>query len=119
MTTRPQLRPIAGGPDEFEEGVAYHHAPGEFDIAHRPVHVELTPVDKIMLLQAHAGYVRLRAFLKEHNFLSGPEDGNNPFLGESTTARRTACQTETRALGWSSSGPASLRRRCAMTRRSR
>jgi hypothetical protein len=38
-------------------------------------------VDKFELLKAHAEYVRLRAFLKEHDFLNGPKDGENPFIG--------------------------------------
>jgi hypothetical protein len=98
MTTRRRVGPkIPYGPGEFEKALAihglkpvqvvrpkitYHAGPNEFDISYGPVRVEPIQVHEDMLLKAHAEFVRLRDFLKAHDFLDGPRDRKNPYIPE-------------------------------------
>jgi hypothetical protein len=76
MTTRRRVGlKITHYADAKELGIVYGPV--------RVVRVEPIPVDEDMLLKAHAEFVRLRAFLKAHDFLDGPKDRKNPYIGES------------------------------------
>jgi hypothetical protein len=63
--------------------VLRYDGPNDYEISFGPTRVDPVPVNENMLLKAHAEFVRLRAFLKAHDFMDGPKDGKNPFIGES------------------------------------
>jgi hypothetical protein len=62
--------------------VLRYGGPNDFEIIYGPTRIEPVPVDENMLLKAHAEFVRLRAFLKAHDFLDGPKDHKNPYTPE-------------------------------------